>query len=82
MRNQFIRVAWILSGALVVVGSALVVVFPQPFITYYCSSYACPTETSGGFSVGYVVIFFGVVTAIVAGWLSLVGALRRSASRN
>jgi hypothetical protein len=64
------------------VGGVLVVVFPQPFITYYCSSYACPTETSGGFSVGYVVIFFGVVAAIVAGGLSLVGALRRSASRN
>jgi hypothetical protein len=82
MRNRSIRVAWILSGTLVVVGSMLVVVFPQPFITYYCSSYACPAETSGGFSVGYVVIFFGVVAAFVAGCMSLVSMLRRSASHN
>ena len=82
MRNRSIRVAWILSGALVVVGSVLVVVFPQPFITYYCSSYACPSETSGGFSGGYVVIFFGVVAAVVAGCMSLVSVLRRNASRN
>jgi hypothetical protein len=72
MRTHLIRVAWIASVALVVVGGILVVLFPQPLITYWCASTVCPTEVSGGFSGGYVVIVLGLVIAVVAGIMSVV----------
>jgi hypothetical protein len=72
MHTHFMRVAWIASGALVVAGGILVALFPQPFITYRCASTVCPTEVSGGFSGGYVVIVLGLVVAIVSGIMSVV----------
>lgn len=70
MRIHFIRVAWIASVVLAVAGGILVVLFPQPFITYWCAGNVCPTEVSGGFSGGYVVIVIGLVLAVVAGIMS------------
>jgi len=79
MRSRFLRFAWISSIALIVAGIVLAIVFPQPFITYYCSAYACPTESSGGYSFGYVVIFLGLVAAVVAAVASVANVLRRRA---
>ena len=72
MRTHVIRVAWIASVTLIVVGGILVALFPQPFITYSCANTVCPTAVSGGFAGGYVVVVIGLVVAVVAGIMSLV----------
>jgi hypothetical protein len=77
IRVAWIRVAWIASVALVAAGTVLVALFPQPFITYWCSNTICPTEVSGGFSGGYVVIVLGLVVAVIAGIMSLVSVADR-----
>ena len=74
IRVAWIRVAWIAS---VPAGTVLVALFPQPFITYWCSNTICPTEVSGGFSGGYVVIVLGLVVAVIAGIMSLVSVADR-----
>jgi hypothetical protein len=79
MRHHPIRVAWIVSAALLVVGGILLVLVPQPFITFYCSTYVCPSQVSGGLSIGYLVIVLGLVAAVVAGIMSVVALSRRSA---
>jgi hypothetical protein len=77
MHNNVIRDAWIASGALVVVGVILVLLFPQPFVTYYCAGTECPTEVSGGFAGGYLVIVLGLAVAVAAGIVSLIAAADR-----
>lgn len=80
MRGHSILIAWIVSVALLVGGALLQVLFPRLFIiTFYCSAYACPTQVSGGLSIGYVVIVLGLVAALLAGIMSGVNLARHRA---
>jgi hypothetical protein len=80
MRTHPLRVAWIVSVALLAGGGLLLALFPQPFITYYCSTSVCPSQVSGGFSIGYVVIALGLGAAVVAAIISVVSLASRSAT--
>ena len=79
MRNHPIRVAWIVSGVILLGGCLLLILAPQPFITYYCSADVCPSQVSGGMSVGYLVIALGLVAAMVVGVISVVHLVGRKA---
>jgi hypothetical protein len=72
MRISVARIAWILSAVLVVLGAVLTPLFPEPFVTFFCSNSVCSTTTSGGIPLGLVVIALGVFVAAIAGIISLV----------
>jgi hypothetical protein len=66
------RIAWILSAVLIVLGAVLTPLFPQPFVTFFCSSTECSTTLSGGIPLGPVIVALGVFVAAIAGIISLV----------
>lgn len=80
MSTHAIRAAWIVSAVLVVSG-CLLFLFPQPFITYYCSSYVCPSQVAGGLSIGYIVLGLALVAIVVSGIMSVASVTHRSGSR-
>jgi hypothetical protein len=81
MRMPLARIAWILSGVLLVLGAVLTPLFPQPVITYFCSNYVCSTTTSGGIGLGPVIIALGVFVAVIAAIISLVTLLAQRLPR-
>ena len=80
MSTHAIRAAWIVSAVFVVSG-CLLFLFPQPFVTYYCSSYVCPSQVAGGLSIGYIVLGLALVAIVVSGIMSVASVTHRSGSR-
>lgn len=80
MSTHAIRAAWIVSAVFVVSGCLLLFLFPQPFVTYYCSSYVCPSQVAGGLSIGYIVLGLALVAIVVSGIMSVASVTRRSGS--
>ena len=78
MFNHAIRSAWIVSAVLVVIGCLLLFLFPQPFITYYCSTDVCPSESAGGLSIGYIVLGLALIAIVVSGIMTVASVARRS----
>ena len=66
---------------LLVAGVVSLPLFPQPFITYYCSANVCPRETAGGIAIGYVLLVLGVLAAAIAGIMSLAARSRQARRR-
>jgi hypothetical protein len=81
MRISPARIAWILSGVLLVLGAILTPLFPQPIFTYFCSSSECSTALSGGIGLGPVIIALGVFVAVIGAIISLVTALAQRLPR-
>ena len=76
MRRTSVLVAWMVSTALIIIGSILVAQLPQPYFTYYCAATECPSQISGGFSVWWVLIVLGMFCSVVAAIMSVVHVAR------
>jgi hypothetical protein len=48
------RIILLVALLLVVAGAVSLPLFPQPFITFYCSTDVCLHQSAGGIPIGYV----------------------------
>jgi hypothetical protein len=72
------RLCFLVAIVLLIVGAVFLPLFPQPFITYYCSASVCPRQIAGGIAIGYVLLALGIFAAVIGIMVSLIVRARQA----
>jgi hypothetical protein len=68
----------LVSLLLVVAGAVSLPLFPQPFITFYCSTDVCLHQSTDGIPIGYVLLLLGILAAVIGGIMGIAARSRKA----